>query len=81
MPVTGLTSDSQRVADQHYNEYLETERLRKEEYDRLEMSTLQEDADRLRMSKSKPGGGQANGQEEDDESDSENVSDALNKAA
>ena len=45
------------------------------------MSTLQEDADRLRMNKSKPGGGQANGQEEDDESDSENVSDALNKAA
>ena len=40
MPVTGLTSDSQRVAEEHYNEYLEAERKRKEEYDRLEMSTL-----------------------------------------
>lgn len=44
------------------------------------MSTLQEDVDRLRMNKSKPGGGQANDQEEE-ESDQENVSDALNKAA
>ena len=41
--------------------------MRKEEYDRLEMSTLQEDADRLRMNKSKPGGGQAD--EEEDEVD------------
>ena len=68
MPVTGLTSDSQRVADQHYNEYLEAERLRKEEYERLEMSTLQEDVDRLRMNKSKPGG-QANDEEEEEEND------------
>ena len=28
MPVTGLTADSKRVAEQHYQEYLEAERKR-----------------------------------------------------
>lgn len=40
LPVTGLTPDSQRVAEQHYNEFMEAERKRQEEYKLLEMSTL-----------------------------------------
>jgi len=54
LPITGLTADSQRVAEQHYNEYLETERKREEEYKQLEMSTLEEDVDRARINKYKP---------------------------
>ena len=44
LPITGLTADSQRVAEQHYSEFRETERKRKEEYKQLEMSTIEEDA-------------------------------------
>ena len=56
MPVTGLTADSKRVAEQHYQEYLAAERKRQEEFSALELSTLQEDADRARINKYKPGG-------------------------
>ena len=55
----GLTEDSQRFADEHYNEYLEAERKRQEEYNQLEESTLQEDADKARMDKYRPGGAQS----------------------
>ena len=40
LPVIGLTEDGQRVADQHWQEYLEMERKREEEYKNLEMSTI-----------------------------------------
>lgn len=54
LPVIGLTEDSQRVADQHYSEFLENERKREEQFRRLEESTLQQDAEKIRMAKSKP---------------------------
>ena len=58
LPVTGLTADSQRVAEQHYKEFMDGEKKRQDEYKNLEMSTLEEDADKARMDKYKPGGGQ-----------------------
>ena len=57
LPVVGLTEDSQRVADKHYAEFLEMEKKQQQYYENLEMSTLQEDADKQRMKKSKPGYG------------------------
>ena len=42
------------MADQHYAEYLEMERKREEEYKRLEMSTLEADAERRRLNARKP---------------------------
>lgn len=81
MPVTGLTADSKRVAEQHYQEYLEAERKRQEEFNALELSTLQEDADRARINKYKPGGDQDNDQDEAQEDDQENAGDILNAAA
>ena len=56
LPVVGLTEDSQRVADQHYAEFLELEKKRQAEYNSLEMSTLQEDADKIRLRKTRPRG-------------------------
>ena len=56
LPITGLTADSQRVAEQHYSEFMELERIRKEEFKNLEMSTIEEDTMKLRSSKTRPGG-------------------------
>lgn len=46
------------------------------------MSTLQEDADRARINRSKPGGDQSNNNDYQDEGDDqENAGDILNAAA
>lgn len=81
LPITGLTADSQRVAEQHYNEFLEGERKRTEEFKELEMSTVQEDADRARSLKSKPGGGgKASNDEGEIDQENREAGDALNGA-
>ena len=58
LPVVGLTEGAQKVADQHYQEYLEMETKRQEEYKRLEMSTLEEDAAKRKIDAYKPGRGE-----------------------
>ena len=71
MPVVGYTEDSKRVTDQHWAEYLEMEKQREEEYKNLEESTLQQDADKIRIAKSKP-------RKEGEEENQENSGDAQN---
>ena len=67
VPVIGLTPDSQRVADEHYAEFLEEERKHQEYYNNLEMSTLEQDAEKARSNKYRPGGPQNEPEEETNE--------------
>ena len=77
LPVIGLTEDSQKVADQHWAEFIEMEKKREEEYKNLEMSTLQEDADKARFDRSHPKKGGADKENDEPEND-ENAGDAKN---
>ena len=80
LPITGLTADSQRLAEQHYSEFLEAERKRNEEFKELEMSTVEEDAAKARLARSKPGGAEANNEDEDEDRENREAGDALNGA-
>ena len=48
------------------------EKKRQEEYNRLEMSTIQEDAERRRMNAYKPGRGEQEENEQQEDNDQEN---------
>lgn len=77
VPVVGLTEDSQKVMDQHYQEYLQAEDERQEAYKKLELSTLQEDADAARMAKYTPGGAQAAGEDQQKQEAGEEPGEAV----
>lgn len=77
MPVLGQTEDSKRVSEQHYAEYLDAQKQREEEYRKLEMSTLQEDADKARINKYRPDAlkdkeGDENGEDQENAGDAQN---------
>ena len=62
LPVVGSTNDSQKVLDEHFRDFLEKEKEKKDVLKKLEMSKLEEEMEKRSMRKL-PGEGEKEDQE------------------